>query len=208
MERTVVLISKKEATRLVIKNHYMHRRPPISYAFGLIVDGATLGVVTFGTPASRHMQIGACPSSPESVVELNRLWICDSLPRNSETWFLAQVFRKLPPLIVLSYADTAEGHMGYVYRAANFYYAGWTDMERKTARFDYVVPGLHTRDAFRKGEIRFTDRVRRRPKVKYWTTTGDRRQRRALKQKCLWPVLDWKLLPPPTEHRKLEGEAA
>lgn len=195
-------ISKADATHIVIEKHYMHRRPPISFAFGAVVDGEIKGVITFGTPASNHMLQGACPEAPGDVIELNRMWCCDSLPKNTESWFLAKALALMPPKIVLSYADTKEGHMGYVYRAANFYYAGWTDMERKTARFDYVTPGMHTRDAFRKGERRFTEKVRRKPKVRYWTTTGTRRDRRRLQALCRWPKLDWKTLPPPQEHKQ------
>ena len=196
----VAVISKSEAIRLVVAHHYMHRKPPISFAFGLIDDfGNTVGCITFGTPASHHMLIGACKTAPENVIELNRLWCHDDLPRNTESWFVARALALLPPKIVLSYADTAAGHMGYIYRASNFHYAGWTDMERKTPRFDYIAPGKHSRDAFRNG---FTARVRRKPKVKYWTDTGNRRERKRLEAQCLWPKLDWKTNPPPTEHRK------
>jgi hypothetical protein len=204
----VAVISKSEAIRLVVAHHYMHRKPPISFAFGLIDEaGNTKGVVTFGTPASHHMLIGACKDDPGCVIELNRLWVADDMPRNTESWFVSRALALLPPKIVLSYADTAAGHSGYIYRALNFYYAGWTDMERKTPRFDYITPGMHTRDAFRKGERRFTEKVRRRPKVKYWLTTGTRRERKALEAKCLWPKMDWKMTPPPTEHQRL-AEAA
>jgi hypothetical protein len=199
----VAVISKREAISLVVAHHYMHRKPPISFAFGLIdANGDTKGVVTFGQPASHHMLIGACKVSPDCVIELNRLWVSDDLPRNSESWFVSRALALLPPKIVLSYADTAAGHCGYVYRALNFNYAGWTDMERKTPRFDYITPGMHSRDAFRKGERRFTERVRRRPKVKYWIVTGNRRERRDLEAKCLWPKMDWKINPPPVEHQR------
>lgn len=190
-------ITAERAATAVVANHYLHRRPPISHAFGLYRDDKLVGAITFGTPASRHMQKGACPSDPSRVIELNRLWVSDEMPRNSETWFLARALDLLPPLIVLSYADTSRGHLGYVYRAANFFYAGWTDMERKTPRFDYVAPGKHSRDAFRNG---YTAKVRRLPKVKYWTVTGDRRARRELTRLSAWPRLSWSALPPPTQH--------
>lgn len=106
----------------------------------------------------------------------------------------------LPPLIIVSYADTAHGHAGYIYRALNFNYAGWTDMERKTPRFDYVVPGKHSREAFRGGVAQFTERVRRKPKVRYWIVTGDRRQQKALRRMCAWPVMDWNQAPPPAAN--------
>jgi len=103
--------------------------------------------------------------------------------------------------MVVSYADTVEGHMGYVYRALNFHYAGWTDMERKTARYDYIPAqeGAHSREVFRSG---FKDRVRRRPKVRYWTATGTPAQRREIRRNAAWPVMDWSAEPPPTEHRQ------
>ncbi len=179
----------------------MHRKPAVSHAFGLEDAGQLRGVVVFGTPASRHLQLGACPADPSKVIELNRLWVHDDLPRNTESWFVSRALKLLPPLIVVSYADTVQAHTGYVYRALNFRYAGWTDMERKTPRYDYVPldPSAHTRDAFRNG---YSRRVRRRPKVKYWTTTGTPSQRRSLVRLCGWPSYDWKTLPPPMEHRQ------
>jgi hypothetical protein len=190
-----------EARTLAEREHYMHRKPPVSYAYGLYVDGAPVGVVTFGSPASPHMLRGACPTDPGLVIELNRLWVHDSMPGNIESWFVSRALRRLPPRIVLSYADTAHGHVGYIYRALSFRYAGWTDMERRTPRPDYVplATGHHSREATRSG---WAGMVRRRPKVKYWTTTGNRRERIDLARLCTWPTLDWRVLPPPTEHRQ------
>ena len=194
-------ILKRRAIEVVVAEHYLRRRPPISFAFGLFDQDALVGVVTFGVPASRHMVVGACPSNPELVLELNRLWVDDIAPRNTETWFLAKCLSLLPPRIILSYADTSVGHVGYIYRAANFNYSGWTDMERKTPRFDYVAKGKHSRDAFRNG---FTHKVRRNPKVKYWIVTGNRREKRRLEGLCKWPKFDWKKMPPPKAADRME----
>lgn len=193
----VVEVAPSLAAAIVVEHHYLHRRPPISFSLGLM-NGKVDGVVTFGVPPSRHLQMSACPSDPDLVLELNRVWISDELPRNTGSWFLARALKQLPPRIIVSYADTAQGHLGYLYRAANFRYAGWTDMDRKTPRFDYLPadPNTHTRDAFRNG---YVAKVRRKPKVKYWTTTGNRRERRELAALCGWPSLDWKELPPPEE---------
>ena len=202
---SVAPVDKCLATELVVAHHYMHRRPNISFAFGLFEGECCVGVCTFGTPASREMQFGACPKDPGAVIELNRLWVADALPKNSESWFVSRALAALPPFIVVSYADTAYGHFGYVYRALNFYYAGWTDMDRKTARFDYITPGKHSRDAFRNGEKRFAERVRRSPKVKYWTLTGNRRERAALLALCVLPIMSWRSSPPPSVHRQHEA---
>ncbi len=185
---TVSDIHPSLAANIVEKMHYLHRRPPISFALGLFREWVTIGVCTFGTPPSRHLQMIACPSRPSLVIELNRLWVDDAAPRNTESWFVSRCLAMMPSRIVVSYADTARGHAGYVYRALNFRYAGITDSDRKTPRFDYITPGKHSRDAFRNG---YTEKVRREPKHKYWTTTGNRRQRSAAASLCGWPTLSW-----------------
>jgi hypothetical protein len=189
-------LDSRTAAKAVVANHYLHRRPPISHAFGLYEHGKLMGVVTYGVPASRHLQMGACPSDPSLVIELNRLWLDDALPTNSESWFVSRTLKMLPPRIVVSYADPVWGHVGIIYRALNFNYAGWTDMDRKTPRYDYLPanPQTHTRDAFRNGYVRKRRRV---AKVKYWIVTGDRADRRRLTSLCGWPTYDWHTMPPP-----------
>lgn len=198
---SVEALDSKTSAELVVRHHYLHRKPPISYSYGLFIGSRIVGVVTFGTPASRHLQKSVCPARPDCVIELNRLWCHDDCPRNSESYFVSNCLAVLPPLLVVSYADTAHGHTGIVYQALNFNYAGWTDMERKTPRFDYIAPeGRHTRDSFRGGQAQWVDRIRRKPKAKYWLATGDRRERRRLDSLCGWPKLDWHEYPVPTEH--------
>lgn len=195
---TVKPIDSKTATKLVVENHYLHRRPPISHAVGLFDGDQLTGVVTFGVPPSRHLQISACPSDPDLVLELNRLWVHDDMPTNTESWFVSRALKLLPGRIIVSYADPVHGHQGFIYRALNFKYAGWTDMERKTPRYDYIPadPSTHSRDAFRHG---YVEKRRRVPKVKYWILTGDKRARRDLARLCPWPSYSWRSLPPPTK---------
>lgn len=208
LDYAVAPIEKQLANDLVVRHHYLHRKPTNSHSFGLFDGPGLVGAVTFGYPASRHLQKSVCPSNPSCVIELNRLWCHDDCPRNTESYFVARALRMLPPLLVVSYADTAWGHVGTIYQALNFNYAGWTDMERKTPRYDYMAPdGLHTRDSFRGGEARWTHRVRRKPKAKYWLPTGDRRERRNLSALCAWPALDWHKYPVPTEHVHLRPAA-
>ena len=180
------------AKRIVVESHYLHRAPPVSHAFGLLHGFQCHGVVIFGCPASRHLQLSVLPTLPDNVIELNRLWTDDTLPKNAETWFLSRALKQLPARVVVSYADTAQGHLGYVYRAANFHYAGWTDMERKTPRFDYVTAGSHSRESTRRAGLLELPRVRRKPKMKYWTVTGPKTERRFLGRLVQWPKLSWK----------------
>lgn len=200
-------VTSQAANALVIRHHYLHRKAPISFAYGLYRGPKLLGVVTFGTPPSRHLQMSACPSDPSMVLELNRLWVDDILPANTESWFVSRALKMLPARIVVSYADPKFGHYGYIYRALNFNYAGWTDMERKTPRYDYVPLDLtkHTREAFRTG---YAYKVRRVPKVKYWIVTGaNRTERKRLDRLCGWVKLDWKTLPPPIPDQSVTAQA-
>ena len=195
-------IGTQTAETVAEREHYMHRKPQVAFAFGLYSQETLKGICVFGVPASRHLQKGVCPESPDKVIELNRLWVHDELGRNTESWFVSRCLKLLPPLIVVSYADTSYGYQGFIYRALNFKYAGWTDMERLKPRPEYVAsePGLHSRDAYRNG---YSEVTRRKCKIRYWTVTGNRRERKTLEKLCSWPVMDWHLEPPPLDgHRK------
>jgi len=187
--RTVDFVEPATAAAAVVAHHYLHREPPISHSFGMFDGDDLVGVCTFGTPPSRHAQMSVCPSSPDLALELNRLWCDDNQPRNSESEFVGACLRHLPPRLVFSYADTAVGHVGYIYRALSWNYAGQTDADRRTPRFDYVpANGKHSRDAFRSGDF---VRVRREPKYRYWTATGTPAERRRLRRICGWPSLPY-----------------
>lgn len=194
---TVRPIESRLARETVEREHYLHRKPTVSFAFGLYEGQRLAGVVVFGVPSSRHLQLSACPTDPSLVLELNRLWVDDAEGKNAESWFVSRALSLLPPRIVVSYADTAHEHAGYVYRALNFNYAGWTDMERKNPRVDYVTEGKHSRATFRTGEGAKAKRVPRQPKARYWILTGNKREKKQLLSVCGWPRMSWAERPVP-----------
>ena len=198
-------IESKLANDVSVREHYLHRRCGASFAFGLY-DGDDLeGICIFGTPASRHLQVGCCPEDPNIVIELKRLWVDDRCPRNTESWFVSRCLKQMPPRIVVSYADTSHGHTGIVYRALNFNYAGWTDMHQKNPRCDYVTEGKHSRITFSKGGLGAkAPKVPRKPKAKYWIATGSKADRKRLNNMCCWPKLCWDEHPVPFEHKRIE----
>jgi len=201
-------ITRNDCTPFILGIHYAKRWPSISYAFGLFENAELIGVVTYGTPASRHLQKSACPTDPQDVIELNRL--CLKYNRKNEASFLiSKSFKLLPSKIVVSYADTSQGHVGGVYQASNFFYAGWTDMDRKTPRFDYACKnGMHSRNAFRNGDGVNSERIKRKPKIKYWTATGSKSEKKSLIKKCGWPSISWKDYPPPIDHLYINIKSA
>jgi hypothetical protein len=117
-------IPNSEAEPWLLFRHYARRLCPISYAFGAFINNDMIGVVTYGTPLSSTLRDGICGEEHSNLVlELNRL--CCESRKNLASKLVGQSLAMLPsPSIVVSYADTGKGHVGYVYQATNFIYTG------------------------------------------------------------------------------------
>lgn len=134
---TVAPVSRKDCEPFILGIHYAKRWPSISYAFGLIDEGELIGVATYGTPPSAPLKRGiAGDAFKADVLELNRL--CLKYNRKNEaSRLVGQSLRLLPKnKIVVSFADTSQGHIGCVYQATNFIYCGLS-----AKRTDWKVKG-------------------------------------------------------------------
>lgn len=133
----VLPIKPEEAEPWLLKKHYAKRIPPISYAFGAYKGRQLVGVVTYGTPVSSALRVGICGEQwMDNVIELNRL-CCDN-EKNAASMLVGRSLQMLPkPLVVVSYADTEQGHVGYVYQATNFVYTGLS-----AKRKDWKLKGM------------------------------------------------------------------
>jgi hypothetical protein len=133
----VLPINSFEVEPWLLQKHYAKRMCPISHAFGLYDDEKLIGVVTYGIPSSSALRMGICGSEYiENVMELNRL-CCDN-QSNMASMLVGRSLQMLPkPLIVVSYADTEQGHVGYVYQATNFIYTGLS-----AKRTDWKIKGM------------------------------------------------------------------
>ena len=123
-----------------LKKHYARRLPNINCAFGLY-DKLNLlqGVCSFGKPMSHTLVSGAVNGLyQDNFLELNRLVINEGLEKNVLSFFVSGCLNRLPkPSVVVSYADTSQGHHGFIYQATNWIYTGLS------AKFkDYAVKGL------------------------------------------------------------------
>ena len=92
-------------------------------------------------PASPFLCKGGCGDEfSKDVFELNRLVLGEN-KKNTASYFIAKCLKLLPkPKIVVSYADTEMGHLGYVYQACNFIYTG-----RSANRTDVDTGEKHAR---------------------------------------------------------------
>jgi hypothetical protein len=135
---SVIQIKPSETYDWLINIHYAKRIPSISYAFGLYVDDELCGIVTYGTPSSSALRKGiAGEKNSKYILELNRLCFYKQI-KNAASFLVSNSLRLLPkPSIVVSYADTDQGHIGYVYQASNFIYTGLS-----AKRTDWKVKGM------------------------------------------------------------------
>lgn len=120
-------INYKTAMELVVKNHYLHRKSPCSFAFGLFCKETKKinGVIVYGTPSSAPLRSGICGSEEKNnVLELTRLWVQDGTPKNTESFLIGNTLGKVDKEIIVSYAEIVQGHVGTVYQATNWIYTG------------------------------------------------------------------------------------
>jgi hypothetical protein len=116
------------AKGLLVKYHYLHSLPGGTHlAFGVFLGGGLLGALTLGVgPLNAFSLVEG--ARPEDCLVLTRLWLSDELPTNSESRVLGVVLRSLrrhtKVKFLVSYADPAQGHLGFIYQASNWLYAG------------------------------------------------------------------------------------
>ena len=113
------------AMKIVVEKHYLHRKAPCSFAYGLFLCDDILGVITYGTPSSAPLRRGICGDEEKfNVIELTRLWVDDSVPKNGESYLIGRTLKLIDKDIVVSFADASQGHIGVVYQATNWIYTG------------------------------------------------------------------------------------
>ena len=181
----VLPIKSEEATPWILQKHYAKRLPSISYAFGLFEENTLIGVVTYGMPASPFLCIGVCGENYRDIVlELNRLCLQDN-KKNQASFLVSNSLKLLPkPCVVVSYADTAMGHVGYVYQACNFLFTGTTKERTDMA----AENGKHSRHNKGNKELR----AHRSAKHRYIFMVGNKHQK-----KFLLSALKYEILPYP-----------
>lgn len=176
-------ISYDETKPFLLNIHYARRMPCIQYAFGLFNDyNVLIGVVTYGQPASPSVCKGlAGEENKHKVLELNRLVVLPDSPKNSASFLVSHSLKLLPKdMFIVSYADSAWGHIGYVYQATNWIYTGKTSERTDEAGAN----GGHSRHGC--GDR--TNRVFRSSKYRYVFITGNHKNK--LKKLIKWKTLD------------------
>ena len=136
-------IPSQDTYWFIFNKHYAKRKPVISKSFGLFKNSKLLGIVTYGKALTQVVSKGICGEKYwKEVIELNRLSLLNN-DKNEASILIAHSLKLLPkPSIVVSYADTAQNHIGTVYQATNWIYTGLT-----TKFKDIAIKGMDNLDA-------------------------------------------------------------
>lgn len=130
---TIKEVDKNTAKDIIIKNHYSHKwnTPFGKYNFGIFRDNTLLGVAVYGYMMNPKAKIFTSKNPDGWMIELNRMWIDDTLGHNAETVLIGaslKLLKKLDSniLAVQSFADGRLG-CGTIYKASNFKYYGFSE---------------------------------------------------------------------------------
>lgn len=164
-------ITYQDTKPFILDIHYAKRMPSISYAYGLFLNGELEGVVSYGSPASPSLCKGiAGEEYKNEVIELNRLVLKNNRKNEASILVSKSLALLSKPRIVVSYADTAQGHTGYIYQATNFYFTGTTKPRTDIASLN----GKHSRH--HNGDK--SKRVARSAKHRYILFLGSKTQKK------------------------------
>ena len=181
-----------ETHEWLLKKHYAKRLPSISYSFGLYESDMLVGVLTIGKPASPSLCDGVCGlDNSKYVYELNRLCVNDGVEKNALSFFVGKCLSMIKEdLILVSYADTAMGHVGYIYQATNWLYTGITKERTDIGSEDGTHSRHYSKDVDKKSNRKF-----RSAKHRYVFFIGRNR-------KTLISSLNYLILPYPKGENK------
>jgi len=119
----VMEIDRNLANKTIIKSHYSHKIYNATYIhLGVFAGNEMLGVLQYGyamNPASQASVVA--DTEMDEYLELNRMWLDDKMPRNSESQAIScsikYIKRKFKGKIkwIQSFADERCGRFGVVY---------------------------------------------------------------------------------------------
>lgn len=120
---SVAEVHTQYVDREIHRNHYLDTIPAGARARYLVSAGLRYGVIgaaMWGRPVARR-------EDQERTLELTRFWTEDYTPKNTESYALSRMVRRLRNDgrfdRLIAYASTGQGHEGGIYKATN-----WIDL--------------------------------------------------------------------------------
>jgi hypothetical protein len=127
-EIEVRLVPVREIRRAIVTGHYSGVMPDATQeAFAGYWNEIVVAAVAYGPGGNSKTFNAVVPGHDSSNArELIRLWVHPDAPKNTASYVVSKSLKLLPSQVslVVSFADSGQGHAGYVYQALNFYYCG------------------------------------------------------------------------------------
>jgi hypothetical protein len=133
-EDGVRLIEKIYAQQFMEEYHYLEGLPIGVRSYGWFENNLLMGVAAVGVPCAPGIYNLLSDYSRQQIGELRRFVLADDAHgKNNASKFLANVIRLEKKLgvysVIISYADTTQGHTGTIYRACGAKDLGSTNEE-------------------------------------------------------------------------------
>jgi hypothetical protein len=199
MKLHVQHIKREEANRVQRERHYLHKKASCRYAFGLYDGSVLMGVMLYGNPTA-PTTIDICGESyRQHVLELTRLWIDDSVPKNGGSFFIGKTLKQLKNRIIVAFADPEYGHIGAIYQSANFLYTGAServggvvtirgdDVHNKTL-WKRFGTAKEIREYYGDENVYYKKYI---PKLRYVYLTGSKTQKKQMRKALKYPALPY-----------------
>lgn len=117
-----------------------------TYTQGLFPKGAVWSVecagVAWWLPPTKTAALANHPANWRGVLSLSRLVVVPGVPKNACSFLIRHAMRFIDRAawpFLLTYADEWQGHLGTIYLAAGWKFAGWTKPERCYVRAGRMV---------------------------------------------------------------------
>jgi len=187
------------AGQIAKQYHYLHRIPPITISTGLYINNELAGILILGHSPNQFTFRMFGDQYSKRGLELNRLFVHDWAPHNSESFLISQSLkitnRNYPQyIIIVAYADPEQGHIGIVYQASNWIYTGKT-----RRRYSAIINGkqYHERAVSRTfGNMTNAKNIGatiigHEPKHRYIYLLGSKKERKTLHNNLPWKPMDY-----------------
>ena len=178
----IIPVSIADVSEWILRKHYSHKLPAVSMAFAIYKKNHPVGICTFGSPANMNLNdLGGF-----RTLELNRLVVEDGCKKNITSYFLGSILRQIQgPIIIISYADRNQGHIGYIYQATNWTYTGQSE---RAVVYEKNGTVLHSKTFFdmfgtnkkeKAGELGYKI-IKTMPKHRYFYFIGTKTQKKQM----------------------------
>lgn len=126
-------IDRSVGSRIIKQNHYSKTvNFGTKYTLGIFSEQFGLcGVIQLGWGVNSSKTKNLVRDTKiKEYLELNRLWVSDILPKNSESKIISLMFKWIKEndkniKWIISFADGVMGKVGTIYQATNFLYTGY-----------------------------------------------------------------------------------